>query len=68
VYPLALAASANWRTTPEKVALLDQVGFVDFSFFQTLTVHPRYSNEQVEEPIEGFDRGDYVAICARKPE
>jgi hypothetical protein len=66
VYPLALAASANWRTTPEKVELLRATGFDDFVFYQTLTRHPRYSNDAIEDPIEGYDRGDYVAIRARK--
>jgi ubiquinone/menaquinone biosynthesis C-methylase UbiE len=66
-YPVELAAAAHWRTTPEKVELLGAVGFEGFEFFQTLTRHPKYSDELVEQPVEGFDRGDYVAIRARKP-
>jgi len=66
-YPVEFAAAANWRTTPEKVALLEATGFTDFEFFQTLTRHPKYSDELVEQPVEGYDRGDYVAICACKP-
>ncbi len=66
-YPIEFAAAGHWRTTPEKADLLREVGFVDLEFFQTLTRHPRYSNDVVEEPSEGFDRGDYVAIRARKP-
>lgn len=66
-YPVEFAAAANWRTTPEKVALLEQAGFVDFEYFQTLTRHPKYSDEQVEQPVGGYERGDYVAIRARKP-
>lgn len=61
-YPVEFVANANWRTTEEKVELLKDVGFTDLTFAQTLTVHPKYSNDRVEEPIEGFDRGDYVAI------
>jgi len=61
-YPVEFVANANWRTTEEKVDLLKDVGFTDLTFAQTLTVHPKYSNDRVEEPIEGFDRGDYVAI------
>ena len=66
-YPVEFAAAANWRTTPEKVALLERAGFADLEFFQTLTRHPKYSDELAEQPVEGYDRGDYVAIRARKP-
>lgn len=66
-YPIEFAASACWRTTPEKAALLAAAGFLDLAYLQTLTRHPKYSNDAVEEPVEGYDRGDYVAIRARKP-
>jgi SAM-dependent methyltransferase len=67
VYPMEFVVSARWRTTPEKVALLEAAGFGGVTFFQTLTRHPVYTNESVEEPSEGFDRGDYVAIVASAP-
>ncbi len=66
-YPAEFVRGANWRTTEEKGNLLRTVGFVDLVFAQTLARHPKYSNDSVEEPVEGFDRGDYVAIQARKP-
>ncbi len=66
-YPVEFAAAANWRTTEEKADLLGDVGFVDLEFAQTLTRHAKYSDRDVEQPVEGFDRGDYVAIRARKP-
>ena len=66
-YPVEFAAAAKWRTTQEKIDLLLSVGFVDLEYAQTLTLHPKYSNEVVEQPVEGYDRGDYVAIRARKP-
>jgi ubiquinone/menaquinone biosynthesis C-methylase UbiE len=66
-YPVEFAAAANWRTTPEKIQLLEQCGFEKLEFAQTLTRHPIYTNNSVEEPSEGYDRGDYVAICAWKP-
>lgn len=66
-YPVEFAATARWRTTPEKVEVLRRVGFEGFEFLQTLTRHPKYSDELVEQPVEGYDRGDYVAIRARKP-
>ncbi|MGH7542641.1 MAG: class I SAM-dependent methyltransferase [Gemmatimonadota bacterium] len=65
-YPIEFAAAAIWRTTEEKAVLLKDAGFVDLEFAQTLTRHPRFSDDAVEEPVEGFDRGDYVAIRGRK--
>jgi ubiquinone/menaquinone biosynthesis C-methylase UbiE len=65
-YPVELAAAAHWRTTREKVAMLEVSGFAGFEFKQTLTCHPLYSNDGVEEPSPGAGRGDYVAIRARK--
>ncbi len=65
-YPIEFVVEANWRTTHEKIKLLKEVGFENFSYAQTLTRHPLYSNTEKEEPIEGFDRGDYVAICGQK--
>jgi SAM-dependent methyltransferase len=66
-YPIEFAAAARWRITAEKVGLLRETGFVDLEYAQTLTRHPKFSNDSVERPVEGFDRGDYVAIQARKP-
>lgn len=66
VYPIEFVLEARWRTTPEKVGLLKQAGFSNFSYTQTLTRHPCYSNNQVEQPVAGYDRGDYVAIRAEK--
>ena len=66
-YPVKFVGGANWRTTEEKAALLTTVGFTDLETAQTLTVHPKYSDAAVEQPSAGHDRGDYVAIRARKP-
>lgn len=66
VYPIEFVQSANWRTTPEKIDLLQKTGFHSFTFAQTLTRHPVYTNLQKEEPSPGYDRGDYVCICAVK--
>jgi len=66
-YPVEFAAGAHWRTTQEKIDLLEKCGFEKLEFAQTLTRHPIYTNDSVEEPSEGYDRGDYVAICAWKP-
>ena len=65
-YPIELVKVANWRTTKEKIELMEDAGFTNFEFAQTLTKHPLYSNEVIEQPIEGYNSGDYVAICAFK--
>ncbi len=65
-YPIEFVAESNWRSTPEKVNMLEKSGFSDFNFAQTLTKHPAYSDMEAEEPVEGYDRGDYVAISAVK--
>lgn len=65
-YPIEFVRVANWRTTNEKINLLEKAGFKDFEFAQTLTKHPLYSNNVVEKPISGYDCGNYVAICAIK--
>jgi ubiquinone/menaquinone biosynthesis C-methylase UbiE len=66
-YPAEFVKSARWRTTEEKATLLEAVGFQNLDYAQTLTVHPKYSNDGVEQPIRGYDRGDYVAIRGIKP-
>ena len=65
-YPIEFVKVANWRTTAEKVDMLEKASFKDLRFAQTLTKHPLNSNQVAEEPIEGYDCGDYVAICAIK--
>jgi SAM-dependent methyltransferase len=65
-YPVEFTLSANWRTTGEKVDLLSSAGFISIEYAQTLMRHPKYSNDSVEQPTDGYDRGDYVAIRARK--
>lgn len=66
VYPIEFVKEARWRTTAEKVELLEKTGFSDFEYAQTLTRHPLYADESVETPIEGYQKGDYVAIKAIK--
>ncbi len=65
-YPIEFVKMARWRTTAEKIALMEEAGFVGLESAQTLTRHPLCSNQAVEEPTEGCDRGDYVAVCGRK--
>lgn len=61
-YPVELAGGANWRTTADKLACLERAGFRIDGSWQTLTRHPRYSNDAPEDPVPGYDRGDYVAV------
>lgn len=65
-YPIELVKQAKWRTTAEKIKLVEQAGFHNLSFSQTLTTSPHYSHLVVEEPCEGYDKGSYVAITAYK--
>lgn len=66
-YPVEFAAGAHWRTTDEKIRLLKECGFDNLEFAQTLMRHPIFTNDSVEKPSDGYDRGDYVAIRAWKP-
>ncbi len=67
-YPIEFVVVSNWRTTAEKFGLLTETGFNDLESAQTLTRHPLCSDNDVEEPTEGYDRGDYVAVCGYKRE
>lgn len=65
-YPIEFVEVARWRTTAEKIEMLEAAGFKDLTFAQTLTSHPLYSDNFEEQPVDGYDRGDYVAIKAVK--
>lgn len=65
-YPIELVKQANWRTTAEKVELIQKAGFEELSFAQTLVCSPCYTHLSAEEPCEGYDKGSYVAITAYK--
>lgn len=66
-YPMEFVNVANWRTTAEKFELLDEAGFENLKSMQTLTAHPLYSEDKLEDPISGHDKGDYVAVIGFKP-
>lgn len=66
-YPMEFVNVANWRTTAEKAELLEAAGFGDITYAQTLTAHPLYSDLREEQPQQGCDKGDYVAVCGIKP-
>nr|AGF93057.1 methyltransferase type 11 [uncultured organism] len=66
-YPLKFIKGSNWLSTEKVTDLLKNAGFSDFKYVQTLTKHPKYTNEEVEEPIKGYKKGDYVVIRGEKP-
>ena len=65
-YPIEFVDVAAWRTTAEKIGLLEAAGFRNLAFAQTLTTHPLMSNDMEEQPVEGYGKGDYVAVTAYK--
>lgn len=65
-YPIELVKQASWRTTKEKSDIMEANGFGKLEYSQTLTLDPHYSYTTVEDPIEGYDRGSYVAIIGYK--
>ena len=62
--------SALRKIIPNKVRIACYIvviaGFGDLTFAQTLTSHPLCSNDEEEQPVEGYGKGDYVAVTARK--
>jgi len=65
-YPLKFIAGSTWRSIEHIKKLLHQAGFTDLEYAQTLTKHPRYSNEDIEKPSKGYKKGDFVVIKAKK--
>jgi len=66
-YPLKFIKGAEWISIEKVKKLLQKAGFINLEYIQTLTKHPRYTNEEIEEPTEGYRKGDFVVIRARKP-
>ncbi|MEA3475793.1 MAG: bifunctional hydroxymethylpyrimidine kinase/phosphomethylpyrimidine kinase [Candidatus Cloacimonadota bacterium] len=65
-YPVKFIKDTYWRSTKEVSNLLKKAGFVDLKYVQTFTKHPKYTNDMIEEPIEGYQKGDYIVIQGRK--
>ncbi len=63
---IELLKGVKWRTTSEKVRILEELNMKNIKFLQTLTKNPLYSDEAFEETIEGYKSGSYVAIIAEK--
>lgn len=65
-YPIELVKTARWRTTASKVRMLEETGFRNLKYAQTLTTHPVVSDDEIEDPQDGCGKGDYVAVIAYK--
>ncbi|MBW1673686.1 MAG: thiazole biosynthesis protein [Deltaproteobacteria bacterium] len=65
-YPLKFVKGTHWCSVSEVTNLLQEAGFVDLKYVQTLTHHPKYSNEEIEQPQDGYDKGDYIVVQGRK--
>ena len=57
---------SHWHVTEWYVDLLRRIGFKEFRFFQTVLANPTHQEDTVEDPIEGYDKGNYIAIAALK--
>jgi hydroxymethylpyrimidine/phosphomethylpyrimidine kinase len=65
-YPLPFLGGAKWLSTDKITDLLCNAGFTDLRYVQTLRRHPKYSNERVETPVEGYKEGDYIVVQGKK--
>ena len=66
-YPIELVKSGIFHSPLEKLNIVrDELMMKNIRFMQTLVAHPIYTNDSVEEPIEGYDKGGYVALIAEK--
>ena len=65
-YPIELINAGIWHSTEEKIDVLKKIGYTDFNFYQTLLANPMYTNDTVEDVVEGYTKGGYIAIIAKK--
>jgi hydroxymethylpyrimidine/phosphomethylpyrimidine kinase len=65
-YPVKFIKDTYWHSAKEVSNLLKKAGFVDLKYVQTFSKHPKYTNDKIEEPIEGYQKGDYIVIQGRK--
>lgn len=66
-YPIELLKTAILHSPLEKEKVVrEELGMKNVRFMQTLVAQPIYTNDSIEEPVEGFDKGGYVALIAEK--
>lgn len=56
----------NWHVIPYYIDVLKRVGFTNLQFKQTVLANTTYQDDTVEDPVPGYDKGNYVAIIAEK--
>ena len=61
-----MVTAGYWHTSEKKLQILRDLGFRDFSAFQTLVNNPVYTNDSVEDVVDGYQAGGYVALIAHK--
>jgi len=61
-YPIEFLEGTDWISTEDLIVIMEEIGFKNLEFLQTLTKHPKYANEAVEEAVRGYKKGDYVVI------
>jgi len=66
-YSIKFIKEANWCSMSKVTTWLKKAGFVDLEYIQTLTNHPKYTNDGIEKPTEGYKKGDYIVVKGRKP-
>jgi len=66
-YPVKFIRGTRWCSTGEVTAWLKNAGFRDLEYVQTLTSHPKYTNDRVEEPSPGYEKGDFIVVRGKKP-
>lgn len=65
-YPVKFISGTRWRSTGEVTSLLKEAGFTDLVYAQSLTKHPKYTNEDIEKPSKGYKSGDFIVIRGKK--
>ena len=61
-YPIEFLEGTDWIGTEELIKIMKETGFKKLKFVQTLSRHPKYANESIEEVTEGYKKGDYVVV------
>lgn len=66
-YPIELVHSGIFYTTPEKEDIVrDYLPVQSIHYYQTLVNDPIYTNDTIEDPVEGYGKGGYVAMIIEK--
>ncbi|MFN2340417.1 MAG: class I SAM-dependent methyltransferase [Halanaerobium sp.] len=61
-YPIEFLEGTDWISTEDLIVIMEDAGFKNLEFLQTLTKHPKYANESIEAAVAGYKKGDYVVV------